>query len=501
MERLPSEINMSSFLNNNTFIRSTTMNTPRILLGLVALFAITLFVTATSFSQGNITLYGDATGTGILNVSGNLTNAKGADLLVNNDVRMRGNTAGTQTIANSSGTWTITFGTYLRFGRARNKAIGTTTNAIVNTELDFGYAANTMSGNFTLGSNTLTVAAVSTYFAGSTGIPTLSGGTVNHTQIGGSQTLLNYGAAYGALGLSGTATKILPAIGSAVSASGAVTHAGGAVTFNESFNITATGSGSFATITDIATGKIVDFQSTASTGSIATVSNVTGTLRKSGTQDLGITTVTANPGIIENTGTAGTLTIGTLTANAGTIRNTNTGLVAFTNAAASNGTITASNGTVTFVNNLGGTGTVSLTGGTMQFGGTLAQSIYTLTAGTTVYNSSTAGQNIVGTTYNNLTLNNASKTLAGPTIITGNLTNDASSTLAMGGNNITLSGNLTIASDITNGAGVLTMNSASSNVTGAGLVQGSVRRAHNFALNTPYKFNGQNIYLATTGRC
>ena len=148
----------------------------------------------------------DALGTGRLNVSGNLINAKGADLLVNNDVRMRGNvTPGTQSIINSSGTWTVTFGTYLRFGRARNKAIGT--NIVVNGSLEFGYAANTMDGNFTVGSNSLTVETASTYFAGSTGALTLSGGTVKYTQNLGSQTLLNYGATYGALELSGNATK------------------------------------------------------------------------------------------------------------------------------------------------------------------------------------------------------------------------------------------------------------------------------------------------------
>jgi hypothetical protein len=485
---------------NNLNKRSNIMKTLQTFRGLFALIALTIMVTAIGFSQGgNVTLYGDVNGGGTMNVNGNLTNAKGANLNINPAVNMRRNTT-TQAITNNAGTWTINF-TTLRFGRIGNKTIGTTTGINVTSSLEFGYAGanNFMTGNFTLGSNTLTVAAASTYFATSVGALTLNGGTVNYTQIGGSQTLLNYGATYGALGLSGSATKVLPVSGTN-SASGTVTHAGSAVTFNENFNISTTGSGSFVTIADIATGKMVDFQGTANPSSITTVSTVTGTLRKSGTQDLGITTVTANPGVIENTGTAGTLTIGTLTANAGTIRNTNTGLVAFTNAAPSNGTISASNGTVTFVNNLSGTGTVSLTGGTMQFGGSVAQGTYTLTAGTTVYNSSTAGQSIVGTTYNNLTLNNASKTLAGPAIITGNLTNDASSTLAMGANNITLSGNLTIASDITNGAGVLTMNSALSNVTGAGLVQGSVRRAHAFAANTQYKFNGQNIYLATAAQ-
>ena len=110
---------------------------------------------------------------------------------------------------------------------------------------------------------------------------------------------------------------------------------------------------------------MVDFQGTASTSSIGTVSTVTGTLRKSGTQDLTITTLTANPGIIENTGTAGTLGIETLSnPNTGTIRNTNTGSLAFTNDVTNNGTgsISASVGTVTFNNSLSGSGTIGLYG-------------------------------------------------------------------------------------------------------------------------------------------
>ena len=136
----------------------------------------------------------------------------------------------------------------------------------------------------------------------------------------------------------------------------------------------------------------------------------------------------------------------------------------------------------------------------MQFAGSLAQTTYNLNGGTVVYNSGAPGQTVIGTTYNHLTLNAGSKTLAatGTAMVNGNLTLDAISPLNMNDRDISLTGNLSLGSDITSGNGMLKITSAAANVTGAGFVQGSVERAHDFANNAPYRFNGQNIYLATT---
>ncbi len=145
---------------------------------------------------------------------------------------------------------------------------------------------------------------------------------------------------------------------------------------------------------------------------------------------------------------SGASAISRLISNAGTINQSGTGSITFTNAAVSNGTITnTSTGAITFANNLTGTGIVSqTTGGTMNVGGSFTQNTYSLTGGTVIYNNSIA-QNVIGTTYNNLTITNATDTTTanykkatGSLTLSGNLLINSNNTLDMQGFNITTPG-------------------------------------------------------------
>ena len=227
------------------------MNTQKIFRGIFALLATTCLLVAMTYSQGNVTVYADVTGAGTMNVSGNLTNAKGAALNIANTVNMRSNSTA-QAIQNSSGTWTINFTnatTSLQFGRNGDKSIGTSIS--VSGPLAFGYASNTLGGAVSLGSNTLTIADATSYSPSGTPTLTFSSGTVQYTDTDAGQSIFSRtgGITYGTLVTSGNSKT-----------------AANAITVTTAFT----------------NSQTVDFGTYAFTGTGATFSN-SGTLRSGGT--------------------------------------------------------------------------------------------------------------------------------------------------------------------------------------------------------------------------
>jgi hypothetical protein len=444
--------------------------------GFIILLALAL-ITTLADSQQNLILNGDIVNNGNINVARNVINNTAGLVTVSGSgvVRLQGNVTGP--IPSHS----IQGGTGINFYRLDFRGNRPTTLAVstgVSIRLRVGYAGNiyNAAGNgLDIAANTLTISGTSSYL-GSAPL-TFNSGTVVYNSTA-AQSILNNagGVTYGTLTLSEAGAKDVTAGGTVTAAS--LTQTGGQLSVTE--NIDVTGAGSFADIGAISATKRLRLTAAATSGSINAMNN-------SGT------------GAFENAANIA-LTIAALSANAGTVQNSGTGSIAFTNAVASNGTITnTSTGTIDFNNDLSGTGTISQTaGGTVEVGGTFTQNTYSLNSGSVIYNSSTAGQSVVGATYNNLTLNNASKTLANAATANGNLTLDASSAFNMNGNSMSLGGNLDLGSNITTGAGVLTMTSTTAaNVSGAGEVQGAVRRNHNFTSGQNYIFNRTDVYLGT----
>jgi fibronectin-binding autotransporter adhesin len=477
---LQSEIKMKNYLQKSIYQRSSIMThtagfqfAGKVLFTLLALVLVTSLVTAQ-----DLILNGNTTNNGTINVNRNVVNNTAGTVSVGGTgiVQLTGNGgANTHSIQGGTGI------NFYRLDMRGNRITTLNTATAVTDRLRVGYASNTYTAGttgFSIGTQTLTIGNTSSYDASSTAALMLTGGTVAYNS-GVAQAILNNatGVTYGTLALSGAGAKSV-VVGGTVKAT-SLSQTGGQLSVAE--NIDVTGTGSFADIGAISAAKRLRLTAAATSGAITAMSN-------SGT------------GTFENAANI-SVTIATLSANAGTIQNSGTGSIAFTNAAASNGTITnTSTGTIDFTNDLTGTGIINQTvAGTIKVGGAFTQNTYTLSNGTVLYYSNTAGQNIVGATYNNLTLNNGTKTLANTATVNGNLTLDASSALNMNNNNMSLAGNLVLGSNITTGlSGVLTMTSTTaSNVSGAGEVVGAVRRNHNFTTGSNYMFNRTDVYLGT----
>ena len=252
--------------------------------------------------------------------------------------------------------------------------------------------------------------------ATSTAALTFNGGIVlfNGTAA---QSILNNaaGVTYGTLSLSGAGIKNLTTGGTVTAATLTQVIGSGQLSVTENLDIT--GTGSLADLGAISATKKLRFTSSATSGTVTSMNN-------------------SSTGTLENASN-GTLTIATVAGNTGTINQSGTsGSISFTNATASNGTISnTSTGTITFANNLTGTGTISqTTNGTINVGGSFTQTTYTLSGGTVVYNGSSAQSVIGGITYNNLTISTASgnnATASNTITLTGNLNISSGSTLDM----------------------------------------------------------------------
>ena len=213
---------------------------------------------------------------------------------------------------------------------------------------------------------------------------------------------------------------------------GAVTHLGdistgaGTVTYNGTaqnifadiyFNLTAPGTG---TVTKTLAGAVT-VNGVLTIGSNITVAMATNNLTVVGLADI--------DGIV-------TITTATLDAD---------------------GEFDAENGTITFTS----TGNLEL-GGTVTHLGTLSDD-----AGTVNYNMA-GSQNIFADTYFNLTTEGAAtKTLAGAVILNGALLIDAATTVAMGGNDLSVTGGANI-------GGILNVVNNTLTVTGASVVTGTI---------------------------
>jgi hypothetical protein len=127
-----------------------------------------------------------------------------------------------------------------------------------------------------------------------------------------------------------------------------------------------------------------------------------------------------------------------------------------------------------------------------------AANVYT---GSTInYNSGAAGQTIADVSYGNLTFSNNTKAwaLTAPRTITGDLTLAAgSATTVSGAFDLNVTGNISLASNLTKSANALVFANAGSTVTGAlNEIIGTVTRTHVFAAATPYQFNNQDTKVA-----
>lgn len=483
-----STINIINTFLKRSAVMQATKTVSRILAGVV--LCATVLMTEIGFSQ-DLVLNGNITNNGRINVARDVINNTTGTVTVSGTgyVVLQG-TVGTITahqIRSSSGSYAIVFNNLrLRQNRPTTLQVPVT----VSNDLGIGFTGANSGPydaggvGFSIGTQTLTIGNTASYLSTSTADLTFAGGTVEYTN-GSSQTILTRGSAglsttYGTMSLSGNANFTIPAGTAGTITAATVSHTGsGSVTVNETMNVTS--SGSFGAIADVASGKTLQFSSTTAGSSITSLTTLSGTIQKSGSQSLSIGTVTttAASGVIENTGT-GTLTIATLSGNAGTIRSTSTGTVAFTNAATSSGTITTATGTLDFNNDINSTGTVSVTGaGNVFFGGSVASSVLTFDPASTA------------------TYDGAAQSIAVPSSGGyGNLVLDGSANKT-GPSGFTVAGNLTLNRSLAMASGqVLTMTSTTgTNVSGTGEVTGSVRRNHTFTAASPYSFNRANVTM------
>ena len=371
------------------------------------------------------TLNGNVTNNGIIRVRRNIINNTAGLVTVSGTgvVKLQGNTAGSHAIrcTNIANTYPVSI---IRLDIIGIRVTTLNTPILIPTQLQIGDGTTTYtaaSPGFTIGAQTLTIGAISTYMATSTAVLTFSGGTVIFNGAA-AQLILNNaaGVTYGTLSLSGAGVKSVTTPGGTVTAA-TVTQTIGSGQLLVTENVDVTGTGSFDNIGAISAAKKLRLTAAATSGSVTSMNN-------------------SSTGTFENASN-GTATITTLAGNTGTINQSGaTGTITFTNAAVNTGTGTITNtstGTVTFANNLTGTGTVSQTAnGIINVGGSFTQSTYTLaTAGTVVYNG-TAAQSVIGTNYYNLTIattgGNATASAA-ITLTTGNLVINSGSTLDMAG--------------------------------------------------------------------
>lgn len=446
--------------------------------------------------------------TGTIEVNGNINNNSGSPVSITGTVQLKG---ATQDIGLSG--QALTFQTLDVLGTDTKTM---TTNVTVTDALTVNNGAGKL---LEVSNKTLTIGGTSTLTSGSLGVSNASS-TVVYNGASGSQSVL--GLSYGgALTLSGNATK---SFGGNASVAGAFAQTGGAVTINNNLTISSA-TPSFASIADVSAGK---------------------SLTLSGTGAKTITTVTDANGTIENTGSSGLLTIGTLSANHGTITG-GTGGITFTNAAANAGTITGGAGTITFSSTLaqsGGTitagsgdinfvGAVTRTGGSIassaaanvlnfesdlngsagtidltstgaaEFGGAVASANgLNFATGTTVTYDGSSSQAIADVNYGYLTLKNSAKTwtLGAARTINNDLDVQSSSATTVNGSfDLTVLGNVSLASNVTKSANAVLFTNASSAVSGSGYeIVGAVTRTHTFAEGTPYTFNNARMVVTPT---
>lgn len=427
-----------------------------------------LLITVPGAGQ-NLQTSSDITGSGTINVKGNIVNTNGGGTTVNIAPAVVMNSTTPQSITATVAGSDINF-TTLTMILAGNKLIDTDIEISTNWEL--GTGVNPLTGDVSFNSaSTIAVVDASSYDPGSSGALDFSGGTVSFTKATATQTILNTagGVSYGALSLSGGATKSFQTGGTVTAAD--VTHSGGDLTVDRAFTITSTGS--FATVADVTAAMSFDAGVTAA--SITTLSAVTSTLT--------------------NNATVATLSIGTLAGNAGTIENTAGGGISFTTAA-TNGTgaiETSGAGDLTFASLSGNSGTIrSTAGGGLTFTGPASN------AGTISAASGSAAIAFNGTLSNSGASAIVSAGGNGVTF-TGDVTNGGGATISAGDSGFVASLDFN-STTVDNTGGVIVLGSqGTSTFAGSFAVGGSGTLTLDNASVWSYDGGGQSMASATYG--
>jgi fibronectin-binding autotransporter adhesin len=470
--------------------------------GIGAALAVALSLSAAVGQNIVVSGSGSFANTGTIKVKGNInTSAASAAVTIGGTVELNGTTQDL-----GVGGQSLVFTTL--------NVLGTDTKTMTaNVSVSDALTVNNTSGKFLdVNNKVLTVGGTSTLSGGASLDVTDASSEVTFNRIGGSQTVL--GLVYaGKLTLQNSSTKDLS--GNA-SVTDAFSHTGGGITINH--DLTVAGASSFAVIADVTGNSTLAFSGTGAK-TITTVDGI------------------ANGSAISNTGASGLLTVSTLNGNSGAI-NSGAGGVTFTNAATNGGTITGSGGPVTFGNTLGnggsitagsggiafigtvtrnlgnsisssagllnfngdvsGTnGTIALTGtGSAEFAGALSATGLSFASGTSViYDGVAPGQAIADVDYGYLTLKNSTKawTLGAARAINNDLDLQASSATTIGGSfDLNVSGNITLASNLTKSANAVIFANAASTVSSGALtydIVGAVTRTHTFAAATSYTLN------------
>lgn len=477
--------------------------------GLSAMLIVALVATMAMGQNLVVTGGGSFSGSGTINVKGNInTSGASGGVSIPGTVNLNG-TATLQQLG-VSGSNALTFATLNATGSiAKQMDVNVTATAALTVNITGALLLDLQARTLTLGgTSTLTTGSLDVSDAGS---------SVIYNQTGGSQSALGLTYA-GALTLSGTSTKNFGAAGSVA---GAFSHTGGNLTVNENFTVSSA-TPSFATIADVSASRTLTLSGTgAKTIATVTTTNATGAISNTGASGLlTITNLSGNNGTLS--GGAGGITFTSAAANAGTITG-GAGAVTFSSTLAqSGGTITAGSGDIAFngiatvtgglitssaagsqldfnANVANTAGAITLTGtGEAFFNGSVNSTGLSLASGTTVtYDQGTAGQAIADVSYGNLTLMNNTKTwtLGAARTIGNNLDVQASSaTTVSGAFDLNVSGNVTLASDLTKSANAVVFASASSAVSGTKEIIGSVTRTHAFAASA-YTFNNASMTL------
>jgi hypothetical protein len=431
---------------------------------------VALFLVAT-MAMGQNLVIGNAgatfAGAGTISVKGAISNAGVATAVsIANPVTLNG--AAAQTVG-TTGQGAINFSTL----NVTPTVVATTTLNVastVSTAVNIGTAGT--AATLAVGANTLTIGGTSALVNGSSALTTLAGSIVNYSSSSAGQVVLGGFTYNGNLTLSGAATKTLNAATATTvaqafdaSAAGLLTVSGGGLTLGTT--------GTFATLTNSATIKngsgLTQFGAATNTGTIdgtvgagaltfnSTVGNNGGTIK-------GGAALATFSGLLTQTGT------GILTSGAG-------GLTLTAGLTNTLGNITVGAGQSMAVSGAQFTSA----GGTLSFNATS-----TVTYGT--------GANaIVDAPYGNLTFNGDTKTwaLTAARTVSGNLTlGSGSAATVSGAFDLNVSGNVSLAANLTKSANAVVFTSASSAVTGTtNEIVGMVTRTHTFTPATSYTFN------------
>jgi hypothetical protein len=453
--------------------------------GISVLLTIALIATM-AFGQ-NLIVNNSSTyaGSGTFNVGGDI---KTDGLTVDKTIGASGSKVyltknGTQTIGGQSGTSARTLSFYTLEAQGGNtKTQGLQVDVITGFDIKntstYAVADRTLTleGTVATTSGSLTTAASSTvdYNAGGQAvISTAYNGTLKLTA--------------GAKTLAGNVTANI------------LNQVAGSITIGHTLGVTT--DATFQTITDLAStltlGSGTSSIATLTDNTAGTITGGSGPLTFSGAAK-NSSTITGGSGLVKFSSTL-VQAAGTITAGSGKIEFDNT-------VTRDGGSIasSASANVLEFKGNVSGTvGTIDLTGtGAAEFGGSISSTTgLSFPSGTFVTYNGGSAQAIADMNYGNLILKSSTKswTLGAARTISNTLDVQASSATQVDGSfDLNVGGNITIASTLTKSNNAVALANASSTVSGAGEIAGSVTRT-NMSAGTAYAFNNEAMTVKYTG--